>query len=172
MNDLLADLLHEYRRHKSLADAAISQLGDEEFFRTPAPQVNSIAIIVKHLAGNLASRWTNFLTSDGEKPTRDRDGEFILKPEDTRRALLAAWELGWKRLFDAIESLTPADLSRSVLIRGEAHTAQQALLRGLTHAAWHVGQVLYLARLFKPDSKWLTVPPGQSSAVRGAYRKS
>jgi len=170
MDDFLQDVLHEFRRHRSLAERAMAQLSDEEFFRQPAAHVNSVAIIVKHLAGNLSSRWTDFLTTDGEKASRDRDGEFQLLAEDTREHLLAAWNRGWDTLLDAVAGLTGADLSKSVTIRGEPHTVCQALLRGLSHIAYHTGQTLYLVRLLRPDSRWLTIAPGQSQGQRGAYR--
>src|SRR5262245_4995506 len=171
MADLLADLRHDFRRHKDLADRAMAHLDDQEFFRRPADHVNPVALIVKHLAGNLASRWTDFLTTDGEKPSRDRDGEFLLTEQDTRASLRAAWERGWKALFDTLDGLGESDLDKSVTIRGEKHRVPQALLRGLSHAAYHTGQILYLVRLWRPDSPWLTVPPGQSRNVPGAYLK-
>ena len=152
MKDLLADLVYEFRRYKDLADRAIVHLGDQDFFRRPADHVNPVAVMVKHLAGNLVSRWTDFLTSDGEKASRDRDGEFLLTEEDTRASLLADWERGWKALFDALEGLGEADLEKSVTIRGEYHRVPQALLRGLSHTAYHVGQILYLVRLWRPES--------------------
>jgi len=170
MDELLQDVLVEFRRHKSLADRAMASLDDDEFFRRPADLVNSVAIIVKHLSGNLRSRWTDFSTSDGEKDSRDRDREFLLAEEDTRAKLLAAWDQGWDVLFGTVERLTAADLARSVTIRGESHTVVQALLRGLTHAAYHVGQILYLVRQLRPDSTWLTIAPGQSRAHRADYR--
>ena len=169
MSDLLADLTHEFRRHKSLADRALAALDDQDFFRRPAEHVNSVALIVKHLAGNLASRWTDFLVTDGEKASRDRDGEFLLTEQDTRASLLAAWEHGWKALFDTLESLKESDLDQSVTIRGERHRVPQALLRSMSHVAYHVGQILYLVRLWRPESPWLTVPPGLSQKVGGAY---
>jgi uncharacterized damage-inducible protein DinB len=149
----------------------MTALDDGDFFRRPGAAVNPVALIVKHLAGNLASRWADFLTTDGEKPTRDRDGEFILTEADTRAHLMASWERGWGMLFDTLAGLTDADLAVNVTIRGEPHSARQALFRGMTHVAYHTGQILYLARLFKPESAWLTVPPGQSRAVRGGYRQ-
>ena len=172
MNDLLTDLLHEFPRHKSLADRAMIQLSDPEFFQKPAANVNPVALIVKHLAGNLVSRWTDFLTSDGEKPNRDRDGEFVLTEKDTRANLSAAWERGWQAVLDTVQSLRDADLDTLITIRGEPQTARQALLRGVTHAAYHTGQILYVARLLRPDSAWLTVAPGQSQSQPGTYRKS
>ena len=171
MDNLLPDLIHEFRHHKGLVDRAISQLDDEQFFQRPANHVNPVAIIVKHLAGNFASRWTDFLTTDGEKPSRDRDGEFRITDQDTRASLLAAWERGWEALFATVESLGPADLEKLVTIRGESQTVQQALLRGMSHIAYHTGQILYLVRLLRPDSTWLTIAPGQSRQHPGAYRR-
>src|SRR5256885_1606624 len=156
MSEILAAITHEFRRHKSLADKAIAQLEGDLLFARPAAQVNSPAIVIKHLSGNLRSRWKDFLSSDGEKPTRDRDGEFVLGPADTRDALLAGWEAGWRCVFDALANLVEADFSRTVTIRGEPHTVIAAGLRGLTHATYHTGQLLYLARLLRPDSAWLT----------------
>jgi hypothetical protein len=173
MENLLADLTHEFRRHKDLADRAMAQLNDEQFFRRPGEVVNPIALIVKHLAGNFASRWTDFLTSDGEKPSRDRDGEFLLTEQDTRANLLAAWERGWQTLFDTLVGLRAADLDKLVTIRGEPHTVIQALLRGLSHMAYHTGQILYVGRLLRPDSTWLTIAPGASrNHLRGGYRQT
>ena len=172
MNDFLEDVRHEFRRHKGLADRAMAGLDDDQFFHRPGPLVNPIALIVKHLAGNMVSRWTDFLTSDGEKTTRDRDGEFLLTEADTRAHLMADWERGWSILFDALAGLTDEDLGRTVTIRGEPHSVRQALMRGMTHVAYHIGQILYLARLIRPESDWLTVPPGQSRGLPGAYRRS
>ena len=147
------------------------QLTDEEFFQRPAPQINSVAIIVKHLAGNLRSRWTDFLTTDGEKPTRNRDDEFAITPADTRASLLAAWEEGWKAVFQAVDGLVAADLEMAITIRGERQSVTQAILRGMTHAAYHVGQIMYLVRMLEPESTWLTIAPGKSGAHRPEYRK-
>ncbi len=168
--DILADFLHEFRRYKKQADQAVAQMEDATFFERPGVAVNPAALIVKHVAGNLTSRFTDFLTSDGEKPDRDRDGEFTLTSEDTRSRLLRGWESGWKTLFDSLAELTPDDLDRTITIRGEAHSVYQAILRSLSHTAYHIGQILYLARLGQPDSKWLTVPPGQSRQHSGKYR--
>src|SRR5436190_9049658 len=120
-NSLIADLQHEFHQYRQLAERAMGQLDDEAYFRRIGEQVNPVALIVKHLAGNLLSRWTDFLTTDGEKPTRDRDNEFVLTPADTRGSLTAAWERGWQALFDTLGSLTDADLGRTVFIRGEPH---------------------------------------------------
>jgi hypothetical protein len=172
MNDYLADLHHEFRRHKGLADRAMAQLDDQEFFRRPGTLVNPVALIVKHLAGNMVSRWTDFLTSDGEKASRDRDGEFLLTELDTRPHLLAAWERGWGLLFDTLSGLSDSDLEKWVTIRGERQTARQALLRGMSHVAYHTGQVLYVVRLLRPESPWLSIPPGRSRGFPGNYRQS
>jgi uncharacterized damage-inducible protein DinB len=168
MSSLIADATHEFRRYKGMADKAMSELSDEAFFRRPGDVVNPVALIVKHVAGNLASRWADFLTTDGEKPTRDRDGEFTLAPADTRAGLLAGWERGWKILFDALAGLTEADLDKPVTIRGEPHRVQQALLRSVNHTVYHVGQILYLARMFNPGGTWQTIPPGQSRTYKPA----
>jgi uncharacterized damage-inducible protein DinB len=172
MDELLTDIRHEFRRHKRLADRAMAELDDEEFLRRPADHVNPVGLIVKHLAGNLVSRWTEFLTTDGEKVSRDRDSEFVLTERDTRSDLLAAWERGWEVLFDTLDRLTDADLDKTVTIRGEAHTVRQALLRGVSHVAYHTGQVLYLVRLLRHESPWLTIPPGKSRDQPGVYRGS
>jgi uncharacterized damage-inducible protein DinB len=170
MNDFVADLLYEFVRHKGLADRSMAQLDDQEFFHRPETLVNPVALIVKHLAGNLVSRWTDFLTTDGEKASRDRDGEFLLTEQDTRANLLAAWECGWEVLFDTLASLSDSDLEKWVTIRGESQSARQALLRGMAHVAYHTGQVLYLVRLLRPESPWLSIPPGQSRGFPGNYR--
>jgi hypothetical protein len=165
MSHLIIDAAHEFRRHKTLADRAVAGLSDDALFRRPAEHVNPVALIVKHLAGNLASRWADFLTSD------NRDSEFQITPSDTRESLLAAWEFGWSVLFNTLGTLTDADLQKTVTIRGEPHRVQQALLRGLDHVAYHVGQILYIARWQNPQGEWLTVPPGRSNDVPGAYLK-
>jgi hypothetical protein len=147
------------------------ELDDESFFCRPAPQLNSVAIIVKHLAGNLLSRWTDFLTTDGEKTTRNRDNEFQITVEDTRERLTSSWNQGWDILLRSVEELAPPDLDKTITIRDEPHTVCQAVLRSLTHIAYHVGQIMYLVRLLKPDAAWQTIAPGQSQAHRGAYRQ-
>ncbi len=169
MSDLIEDLRHEFLRHKGLAESALSELDEARFFQRPGELVNPVALIVKHLAGNFASRWSDFLTTDGEAPTRDRDGEFQLNDQDTRASLMAAWERSWAILLATLDGLEPADLDRTVTIRGEALTARQALLRGATHLAYHTGQVLYLVRLLQPDARWQTIAPGQSRSHPGNY---
>ena len=171
MSTVITDITHEFQRHKHFADSAIVNLSDTDFFRRPAEQVNPIALIVKHLAGNLTSRWSDFLTTDGDKPSRDRDAEFIVAANDTRPSLMAAWEAGWSVLFKTLAKLRDADLAAIVTIRGEPHTVQQALLRGLDHAAYHIGQILYVARWLNPDGSWLTIAPGQSRQHESAYLK-
>jgi hypothetical protein len=159
----LEDALSLFRYYKRLAELAMEQVTDEQLFVTLDPEANSIAIIVKHMAGNMRSRWTDFLTSDGEKPGRNRDSEFV-DPPATRPQLLAEWEDGWRRLFAAIEPLTEADLARTVTIRGEAHSVVQAINRQLAHYPHHVGQIVLLAKHFA-DDHWrsLSVPRNQSA---------
>ena len=171
MDDFIEDARHEFRRHKGLAERAMQPLDDECFFRRPGATVNPVALIVKHLGGNLASRWTDFLSTDGEKPWRDRDGEFLLTDADTRAGLMASWERGWATLFATLEGMTDADLGRMITIRGEPQSVRQALLRGMNHVAYHAGQIAYLSRLLSPDSPWLTVAPGASRDIPGAYRR-
>jgi uncharacterized damage-inducible protein DinB len=158
-----ADALQSFRNYKKLAERAIEQVSDEEFFATIDEEANSIGVIVKHIAGNLRSRWTDFLTTDGEKPDRNRDTEFELM-EDTRDALMKYWEDGWKTLFDAIEPLTAEDFSRTITIRGEPHTVVEAMNRQLTHYSYHVGQIVLLAKHFR-SSEWktLSVPKNKSA---------
>lgn len=157
------DAIQSFRNYKKLAERAIEQVSDEEFFAAIDEEANSIAVLVKHIAGNLRSRWTEFLTSDGEKPDRFRDTEFEMIA-DTRDSLMAAWEKGWATLFDAIEPLTEADLDTSVLIRGEPHTIVEAINRQLTHYSYHVGQIVLLAKHFRSSGwKSLSVPKKRSA---------
>jgi hypothetical protein len=159
----IKDALSLFRYYKRLAERALEQVTDEKLFAVLNPEANSIAVIVKHMAGNMRSRWTDFLTTDGEKPTRDRDGEFV-DPPATRKDLLAAWEDGWNRLFTALEPLTDADLGRTVTIRGEAHSVMQAINRQSAHYPHHVGQIVLLAKHFACDH-WqsLSVPRNKSA---------
>jgi len=172
----LEDMIFSFGKQKEMAEQAFRQVdSDEDFFKKLGPYSNSIAIVIKHLAGNLTSRWTDFLTTDGEKPSRNRDGEFIIGPDDTRAHLLAAWEAGWATLFKTLHGLQEADLLKEVRIRGEKHSVFQAIHRALTHAAYHTGQIVYLARLLKTEGwQWITIPPGQSTQHNvqgGGYRK-
>jgi uncharacterized damage-inducible protein DinB len=157
------DAVEVFRYYKKLADRAMEQVSDEALYTVQDHESNSIAIIVKHVGGNLRSRWTNFLTSDGEKPDRNRDSEFEAPPE-TRAALMEFWDSGWQRLFQTLESLTDDDLGRTIRIRGEAHSVMQAINRSITHMAYHVGQITCLAKHFSaPTWKPLTVPRGSSA---------
>ena len=160
----LEDALRTFRDYKKLAERAFAQTSDEDFFRTIDDESNSIAVIIKHIAGNMLSRWTDFLTTDGEKPERNRDMEFVLAPETTKDEMIAFWERGWKCTFEAIEPLTADDLMRTVRIRGEDHTVMQAMNRQIAHYANHVGQIVYLAKHFK-SSEWqsLSVPKNKSA---------
>lgn len=141
----------------------MEQIDDDEFLALIDPEANSIAVIVKHIAGNLRSRWRDFLTADGEKPDRDRDREFMVAC-DTRESLMNYWESGWQTLFEAIEPLTAEDFSRTVTIRGEPHTIAEAINRQLTHYAYHVGQIVLLAKHFRSaEWKTLSVPKNRSA---------
>ena len=144
----LDDVLRTLRRYKGLAEGAMEQVDDPDLFRELPPETNSVAIVAKHMAGNMLSRWTDFLTTDGEKPDRRRDREFVVGEMQTRAELMERWEAGWARLFQAVEALSPEDLDRTVTIRGERHTVVQALQRALTHYAYHVGQIVLLCKHF------------------------
>jgi hypothetical protein len=159
----LEDSLTLFRYYKKLAEGAMTQVTDEHLFAALDPEANSIAIVVKHMAGNMRSRWTDFLTSDGEKPDRHRDTEFE-DPPATREALMALWQAGWDCLFGALEPLTDADLGRRVTIRGEAHSVMQAINRQIAHYSYHVGQIVLLAKHYQ-HSQWrsLSVPRGKSA---------
>jgi len=171
----LDEAFRNFRGTKRLAEGALSQLRDEEFFVTLDPEANSIAIIVKHLAGNMRSRFTDFLTSDGEKPDRNRDQEFIIHAATTRQDVMGWWESGWKHVFDAVTQLKPEDVGRTVTIRGEPHTVMQAVTRQLAHYAYHTGQIVLLAKHFRSsDWKTLSVPRGKSAEINahmGAQQK-
>ena len=159
----LKDSLALFRYYKNLAERAMAQVTDEQLLLVLDGEMNSIAVIVKHMAGNMRSRWTDFLTSDGEKPTRDRDAEFVDPPCD-RKALLALWEEGWQCLFSALEPLSDGDLQRSVMIRGEAHSVMQAINRQIAHYCYHCGQIVLLAKHFNHDAwRSLSVPRRQSA---------
>ncbi len=154
----LADSLAVFRQYKEMGEKAMGQVADADLFKALDDEGNSIAIIVKHIAGNMRSRWTDFLTTDGEKPDRNRDTEFEAPPE-TREALLAMWNDGWNRVFAALEPLTDADLGRTVTIRGQAHSVMQAIQRQVGHYAGHIGQIVLLAKHFAAANwKTLTIP--------------
>ena len=160
----LEDSRSVLRYYKGLADRAIAQVSDESLFTSLDGEANSIAVTMKHIVGNMRSRWTDFLTTDGEKPDRNRDSEFV-DPPATRAALLEAWEDAWRLLFATLAPLSEADLARTVTIRFEPHSVMQAINRQLAHYAYHVGQIVLLAKHFAGDD-WqsLTVPRNQSEA--------
>jgi uncharacterized damage-inducible protein DinB len=167
MTDLAAHYLEEIKRqfrgHKRVAEAAIAQLEDDELFTIIDPESNSVAHLVKHMAGNARSRFTDFLTTDGEKPDRFRDQEFEVSATTTREEVMRWWEEGWSRVFSTLDSLTPEDVSRTVTIRGEPHTVLQALNRALGHYAQHTGQIVFLAKhLRSKEWKTLSIPRGKS----------
>ena len=165
----LTDSLASFRAYKKLAEKAVAQVADAEFFVTLDEESNSIAVIMKHMAGNMISRWTDFLTSDGEKPDRNRDLEFVIEPKATKAEALAYWEKGWACAFQALESLQPDDFARKVLIRGEEHTIVQAINRQMTHYAYHIGQIVFLAKHFR-SSEWTSLSiPRNRSAVFNEY---
>jgi len=177
MTDAAANYLEEARRqmrgHKRLAEGAMAQLKDEELFITLDPESNSIAVLVKHMAGNMRSRFTDFLTSDGEKPDRYRDQEFELSSTTTRADLMKWWEDGWARVFAAIEGLKPDDVMRTVTIRGEPHTVLQAVNRQIAHYAQHTGQIVFLAKHIRSAGwKTLSIPRGKSESYKVAAPKS
>lgn len=171
----LDEARRQFRGHKRLAEGAIAQLKDEELFVAPDPESNSIAILIKHLAGNMRSRFTDFLTSDGEKPDRNRDQEFEITPATTRADVMRWWEDGWTRVLATIETLKPEDVMRTVTIRGEPHSVLQAINRQIAHYAQHTGQIVFLAKHFR-SSEWktLSVPRGKSkdfNALAGTHEK-
>lgn len=163
----LEEARRQMRGHKRMGEAAMSQLQDAELFITLNPESNSVAILVKHLAGNMRSRFTDFLTTDGEKPDRFRDQEFELTPATTRGDVMRWWEEGWTRVFDAIDGLKPEDVMRSVTIRGEPHTVLQAINRQIAHYAQHTGQIVFLAKHLRSNQwKTLSIPRGKSEEFK------
>ena len=158
------DAVAAMRAYKKLAEKAIAQLKDDEFFVTLDEEANSVAVVMKHMAGNMISRWTDFITSDGEKPDRNRDMEFVIEAQTTKDDVLAYWERGWKCVFDAIEPLTPEDFGKRVMIRGQEHTIVQAINRQLMHYSYHIGQIVFLAKYFR-SSDWqsLSIPRNRSA---------
>ncbi len=165
----LEDALLQLAKSRTLAERALEQTSDAAFFAALDAETNSIALVVKHLAGNMRSRWTDFLATDGEKPDRNRDREFEREPGDSRAALMARWEEGWRLALAAVGALAEGDLGRTVTVRGESHTVMQAVQRQLTHYAYHVGQIVLLARHHAgPAWRSLSIPPGQSAAFEVA----
>src|SRR5215469_3796387 len=162
----LDEIRRNFRGYKRLAEGALAQLQDADFFFTPDPESLNIALLIKHISGNQRSRWTDFLTSDGEKPDRDRDQEFELHAGATREDLMRRWEEGWKCVFDALNGLQPSDVTRTVYIRGDAHSVIQAIQRQLAHYAYHVGQIVYLGKhIRKAEWKSLSIPKGKSAEI-------
>jgi len=175
-DDIAAHYLEEARRqfrgHKRLAEAAIAQVKEDELFVALDSEANSIAVIIKHVAGNMRSRFTDLLTSDGEKPDRHRDQEFEMNSGTTRADLMRWWGEGWSRLFATMEALKPEDVMRTVTVRGEPHTVLQAINRQVAHYAYHTGQIVFLAKHFRSsDWKTLSVPRGKSEEFNAKARK-
>jgi hypothetical protein len=165
--EFLEDAIRQFHGQKKLVERAIAQVPDSALWTRIDPESNSIAIVMKHIAGNQRSRWTDFLTSDGEKPDRHRDSEFEMDEGMSREKLLAIWEDGWRRVFAAVEPLTQEALDRTVAIRGEPHTVVRAINRQLTHYAYHAGQIVFLAKHFAgPAWKSLSIPKGQSEQYK------
>ncbi len=173
MSVFLDDILRAFRNYRALGDGALAQAADADLHTLIDPDANSIAIVVKHVGGNLRSRFTDFLTSDGEKPDRDRDGEFEMPEHASREQVLALWNDGWRVALSAIESLTPADLERTVRIRREPFLVPEALNRSVTHTAYHVGQIVLLAKHFAgPKWKSLSIPKNQSRQhTQGTFKQ-
>ena len=169
----LDEAYRSLRGHKRLGEGAMEQISDEQFFHLLDPESNSVALIVKHITGNQKSRFTDFLTSDGEKPWRNRDTEFEAGEQDTREALMKRWEENWKLVLDTVKSLKPEDLGRTVTIRGEEHTVFVAVQRQVMHYAYHVGQIVFLAKHFRSAGwKSLSIPRGQSAQAGKSAEKA
>ena len=171
-SEFLTEALRTFRGYKSRTEAAFAQLRPEDWFCLIDPEANSIATIVKHMAGNMRSRWTDFLTSDGEKPDRDRDSEFVLNSSTTPEGVMEWWNKGWQLVFAAVGPLTAEDLQKKVTIRGQEHSVLQAISRQMTHYAEHVGQIILLAKHFRgAEWKSLSIPRGGSDAYNQAPSK-
>jgi hypothetical protein len=170
-SELFIDLFKvEFRKSKALAEKAMAQLDDQQLFQIPAEGSNSIAIIVRHVAGNMISRWTDFYTSDGEKPDRNRDSEFE-QPEFSRNELMARWENGWKVFLDVIDNLKEDDLLKTVYIRKEPHSVMQAVFRQHAHYNNHIGQIVQLAKMLKGGSfVSLSIPKGESEKFNSNFK--
>jgi hypothetical protein len=167
----LADVRSQIEALRTAAERALAQVDDAAYFAALDGETNCLALVVKHMAGNLRSRWTDFVISDGEKPDRHRDGEFVIESGDTRESLSARWDDGWRRFAETVAELTPDQLLTVVKIRDEPHTVVKAIQRALTHAAYHVGQIVFLARHFR-GGEWqsLSIPRGQSERFNAAHR--
>ncbi|MFY9647997.1 MAG: DUF1572 family protein [Terriglobales bacterium] len=165
----LEEIKRQFRGHKRMGEAAMAQLEDKDFFITLDPESNSVAALIKHIAGNARSRFTDFLTRDGEKPDRFRDQEFEISAKTTRAEIQDWWEQGWSHVFSALDSLKPEDLQRTVTIRQEPHTVMQALNRSLAHYAQHIGQIVFLAKHLRSNAwKTLSIPRGKSEDYKTA----
>jgi hypothetical protein len=166
----LEDSIQIFKQYKRIADGALAQVTDEELYVALDQESNSIAILIKHMAGNMCSRWTDFLTTDGEKPSRNRDSEFV-EPPSSRAELMELWERAWNCLFHALEPLSEEDLNRTVTIRGEKHSVMQAINRQIAHYAYHCGQLVLLAKhLRRHEWKTLSVPRGRSEEFNRRVR--
>lgn len=167
----LADALSLFRYYKGMGEKAMAQVDDADLPRVLDAEMNSIALIVKHMAGNMRSRWTDFLTADGEKPDRARDTEFVL-PASSRAEMMEQWERGWQCVFDALSPLTDEDLGREVRIRGERHSVIQAINRQLAHYAYHIGQIVLLAKHFRSEH-WqsLSIPRNRSAEFNASVAR-
>ena len=165
----LEEIKRQFRGHKRMGEAAMAQLEDRDFFVALDPESNSVAALVKHIAGNARSRFTDFLTSDGEKPDRFRDREFEISEKTTREEVMRWWEQSWSHVLSTLDALKPEDLQRTVTIRQESHTVMQALNRALAHYAQHIGQIVFLAKHLR-SSKWqtLSIPRGKSENYKTA----
>lgn len=169
--EIITEFGRVFRQYKLLAEKAIDQLPDEQLFAVPGEESNSIAIIMQHMIGNLKSRFTDFYTTDGEKPDRHRDNEFILQDKD-KVVLMNEWNNAWQILFPILENMQPTDLQKEVTIRGEKHSVYNAMQRQVAHYSYHVGQIVYIARLLKGNSfVSLSIPKGQSDAFNESMRK-
>lgn len=173
IEDFLAESIGGFRNYKKLAERAMAQVSDEEFFQTIDAEANSIATIAKHIGGNLRSRWRDFLTTDGEKADRNRDSEFVADGGDTRESIMQLWKTGFEILFDSLEALKPEDLNRTVKIRGEDFTVVKAITRSALHAASHIGQIQFLAKHLRA-AEWetLSIPKNKSAEFNDWLSKS
>ena len=165
IQNYLDDARKAMRAYKKLAEKALDQIKDEEYFVTLDEESNSIAIVMKHMAGNMFSRWTDFLTTDGEKPNRNRDYEFVIESNTTKDDLRDYWERGWQCVFAALDPLQIEDLEKTVFIRGEEHTIAQAINRQLMHYAYHIGQIVFLAKHFR-STDWTTLSMPRNRSIK------
>jgi len=171
MTSYIQDSIALFRHYKKLGEAAIAQVSDAHLTAVLDPEMNSIALVVKHMAGNMRSRWTDFLTTDGEKPDRNRDTEFEAPPA-SREAIVKMWDEGWGLVFAALEPLSDADLGRTVMIRSEPHSVMQAINRQIAHYSYHVGQIVFLAKHFQSEQwKSLSVPRKGSADFNEKVRR-